>query len=102
MKEISWCTFRWARRCDSSLEFSGCDRYGHDGSGVGRRQYSCAETFGRVSVIAAKMVEILYEAGIPKQALQFVTGLGETAGDALVKHRKRASLRSLVQRTLDC
>jgi len=40
------------------------------------------------SVIAAKMVEILYEAGIPKQALQFVTGLGEVAGDALVKHPK--------------
>src|SRR5229473_6050155 len=39
-------------------------------------------------VIAAKMVEILYEAGIPKQALQFVTGLGEVAGDALVKHPK--------------
>src|SRR5262250_1624564 len=40
------------------------------------------------SVIAAKMVEILYEAGIPKLALQFVTGLGEVAGDALVKHPK--------------
>jgi 1-pyrroline-5-carboxylate dehydrogenase len=40
------------------------------------------------SVIAAKMVEILYEAGIPKQALQFVTGMGETAGGALVKHPK--------------
>jgi len=40
------------------------------------------------SVIAAKMVEILYEAGIPKQALQFVTGRGEVAGDALVKHPK--------------
>src|SRR5258708_17954399 len=39
-------------------------------------------------VIGAKMVEILYEAGIPKQALQFVTGLGEIAGDALVKHPK--------------
>src|SRR5258706_12555904 len=39
-------------------------------------------------VIAAKMVEILYEAGIPKQALQFVTGLGEVVGDALVKHAK--------------
>ncbi len=34
------------------------------------------------------MVEILYEAGVPKQALQFVTGLGEVAGDALVKHPK--------------
>src|SRR6266404_5193495 len=40
------------------------------------------------AVIAAKMVEILYEAGIPKQALQFVTGLGEIVGDALVKHPK--------------
>jgi 1-pyrroline-5-carboxylate dehydrogenase len=39
-------------------------------------------------VIAAQMVDILYEAGVPKQALQFVTGLGEIAGDALVKHPK--------------
>ena len=39
-------------------------------------------------IIAAKMVEILYEAGIPKAALQFVTGEGEVAGDALVKHPK--------------
>jgi 1-pyrroline-5-carboxylate dehydrogenase len=38
--------------------------------------------------VAAKMVEILYEAGVPKEALQFVTGLGEVAGDALVKHPK--------------
>src|SRR5580765_8972816 len=34
------------------------------------------------------MLEMLYEAGIPKQALQFVTGIGEVAGDALVKHPK--------------
>src|SRR5215467_5791672 len=40
------------------------------------------------SVIAAKTVEILYEAGIPKHALHFVTGFGEVAGDALVKHPK--------------
>src|ERR1700756_4361422 len=39
-------------------------------------------------VIAAKMVEILYEAGVPKEALQFFTGEGEVAGDALVKHPK--------------
>src|SRR5882757_10276315 len=39
-------------------------------------------------VIAAKMVEILYEAGIPKQALQFITGAGEIVGDALVKNSK--------------
>ena len=38
--------------------------------------------------IAARMVEILYEAGVPKDVLNFVTGLGEVAGDALVKHPK--------------
>ncbi len=38
--------------------------------------------------IAAKMVEILYEAGVPKEALNFLTGLGEIVGDALVKHPK--------------
>ncbi len=36
--------------------------------------------------IAAKIVEILYEAGIPKEALSFVTGRGSVAGDAIVKH----------------
>ena len=40
------------------------------------------------TVVAAKMVEILYEAGIPKEALQFLTGKGQVAGDALVKHPK--------------
>jgi 1-pyrroline-5-carboxylate dehydrogenase len=40
------------------------------------------------SVVAAKMVEILYEAGIPKDALNFLTGAGEIVGDALVKHPK--------------
>ena len=38
--------------------------------------------------VAAKMVEILYEAGIPKDALNFLTGAGEIVGDALVKHPK--------------
>src|SRR5580693_2715623 len=37
---------------------------------------------------AAKVVEILYEAGIPKEALNFLTGAGEIVGDALVKHPK--------------
>ncbi|HKT46101.1 MAG TPA: L-glutamate gamma-semialdehyde dehydrogenase [Candidatus Acidoferrales bacterium] len=39
-------------------------------------------------IVAAKMVEILYEAGIPKEALNFITGVGEVAGDALVKNPK--------------
>src|SRR6202030_3540943 len=38
--------------------------------------------------VAAKVVEILYEAGIPKEALNFLTGAGEIVGDALVKHPK--------------
>jgi 1-pyrroline-5-carboxylate dehydrogenase len=38
--------------------------------------------------IAAKMVEILYEAGVPKEALSFLTGPGEIVGNALVKHPK--------------
>jgi len=40
------------------------------------------------SVVAAKMVEVLYEAGIPKGALNLVTGAGEIVGDALVKNPK--------------
>src|SRR5215510_2858133 len=36
------------------------------------------------SVIAAKMVAILYEVVIPRQALQCVPGLGEVGGDARV------------------
>src|SRR5713226_3953854 len=37
---------------------------------------------------AAKAVEILYEAGIPKDALSFVTGRGDVAGETLVRHLK--------------
>ncbi len=40
------------------------------------------------TVVASKMVEILYEAGIPKGALNLVTGAGEIVGDALVKNPK--------------
>jgi 1-pyrroline-5-carboxylate dehydrogenase len=38
------------------------------------------------TIVAAKIVEILYEAGVPKEALQFLTGRGQVVGDALVKH----------------
>src|SRR5579863_5031383 len=40
------------------------------------------------TIVASKMVEILYEAGIPKGALNLVTGAGEIVGDALVKNPK--------------
>ncbi len=38
--------------------------------------------------IAAKFVDILFEAGIPKEALNFVTGPGGSIGDALIAHPK--------------
>ena len=38
--------------------------------------------------IAAKFVGILFEAGVPKEALQFVTGSGAAVGDTIVQHPK--------------
>ena len=38
--------------------------------------------------IAAKFVEILYESGVPKEALNFLTGPGGGIGDALINHPK--------------
>lgn len=37
-------------------------------------------------VIAAKMLEILHEAGLPKNVLQFVPGPGSSVGDTMVTH----------------
>jgi 1-pyrroline-5-carboxylate dehydrogenase len=38
--------------------------------------------------IAAKFVDILHEAGVPKEAVQFLTGSGAVIGDVLVQHPK--------------
>ncbi len=38
--------------------------------------------------VAAKFVDILYEAGIPKGALSFVSGAGGAVGDTIVAHPK--------------
>jgi 1-pyrroline-5-carboxylate dehydrogenase len=38
--------------------------------------------------IAAKFIEILFEAGVPKAAVNFITGLGSVIGDVLVQHPK--------------
>src|SRR2546429_8123564 len=52
--------------------------------------------------IAAKFIDILYEAGFPKEAVNFVTGSGGAVGDTLVTHPKtryeigRASCRERV------
>ena len=43
---------------------------------------------GDTPTVAAKLVEIAYEAGIPKEALTFITGPGGIVGDALVRHPK--------------
>jgi 1-pyrroline-5-carboxylate dehydrogenase len=38
--------------------------------------------------IAAKFIDILYEAGIPKEAVNFITGPGGAVGDTLIQHPK--------------
>jgi 1-pyrroline-5-carboxylate dehydrogenase len=38
--------------------------------------------------IAAKFIDILFEAGIPKEAVNFITGPGGSVGDTLVTHPK--------------
>jgi 1-pyrroline-5-carboxylate dehydrogenase len=38
--------------------------------------------------IAAKFIDILFEAGVPKEAVQFITGPGGPIGDTLVQHPK--------------
>jgi len=38
--------------------------------------------------IAAKFIDILFEAGVPKEAVNFITGPGSVIGDALVQHPK--------------
>jgi 1-pyrroline-5-carboxylate dehydrogenase len=38
--------------------------------------------------IAAKFIDILYEAGIPREAVNFITGPGAAVGDTLVQHPK--------------
>jgi 1-pyrroline-5-carboxylate dehydrogenase len=43
---------------------------------------------GDTPTVAAKFVEMAYEAGIPKEALNFLTGPGSVVGDALVRHPK--------------
>ena len=43
---------------------------------------------GDTPTVAAKFVDIAYEAGIPKDALSFLTGPGASVGDVLVKHPK--------------
>jgi 1-pyrroline-5-carboxylate dehydrogenase len=43
---------------------------------------------GDTPTVAAKFVEVAYEAGIPKEALNFLTGSGSTVGDVLVQHPK--------------
>ncbi len=38
--------------------------------------------------IAAKFVDILFAAGVPKEAVQFLTGAGGAVGDTIVQHAK--------------
>ncbi|MGL5005523.1 MAG: L-glutamate gamma-semialdehyde dehydrogenase, partial [Casimicrobium sp.] len=59
-------------------------------------------------VVAREMVALLHVAGVPKDALQLVSGLGHTIGAALVAHEKTAgvvftgstAVAKIIQRTL--
>jgi len=46
----------------------------------------CLKPASTSPVIAAKLVEVLHEAGLPREVLNFVPGPGGTVGDALVCH----------------
>ncbi len=46
----------------------------------------CLKPASTAPLMAAKLVEILHDAGLPKNALNFVPGPGSTAGDAMVCH----------------
>jgi len=46
----------------------------------------CLKPASSAPVVAAKFVEVLHEAGLPKEALNFVPGPGASVGDAMVCH----------------
>ena len=54
------------------------------------------------SVIAAKIVEILIEAGIPKGVLQFVPGKGSVVGAYMVKHPETHVIAFTGSREVGC
>jgi 1-pyrroline-5-carboxylate dehydrogenase len=47
---------------------------------------ACLKPASTAPVVAAKLVEILHEAGLPKYALNYVPGPGSSVGDAMVCH----------------
>ena len=46
----------------------------------------CLKPASTSPVVAAKMVELLHDAGLPKSVLNFVPGPGSSVGDAMVCH----------------
>ncbi len=46
----------------------------------------CVKPASTSPVVAAKMVELLHDAGLPKQVLNFIPGPGSSVGDAMVRH----------------
>ncbi|MFQ5590946.1 MAG: L-glutamate gamma-semialdehyde dehydrogenase [Phycisphaerae bacterium] len=46
----------------------------------------CLKPASTAPVVAAKLVEVLHEAGLPKNVLNFVPGPGAAVGDAMVCH----------------
>ncbi len=54
------------------------------------------------SIVAAKIAEILVEAGIPKGVLQYVPGKGSTVGNYLVKHQDTHVIAFTGSREVGC
>ncbi|MFQ5412947.1 MAG: L-glutamate gamma-semialdehyde dehydrogenase [Phycisphaerae bacterium] len=48
----------------------------------------CLKPASTAPVVAAKLVEILHDAGLPRNVLNFVPGPGGSVGDAMVRHPK--------------
>jgi RHH-type transcriptional regulator, proline utilization regulon repressor / proline dehydrogenase / delta 1-pyrroline-5-carboxylate dehydrogenase len=52
----------------------------------------CAKPAEQTPIVAKEMVALLHSAGVPKDVLQLVFGLGHTVGAALVAHEKTAGV----------
>lgn len=54
------------------------------------------------SIIAAKLMDLFLEAGLPAGALNYLPGAGEIVGDALVRHPKVAMIAFTGSRSVGC
>jgi len=80
---------RWAWGCgEFSVEFSVRDHGGMTVASLVTGNTVVLKPAADSPTIAAKFIDILFEAGIPKEAVNFITGPGSAIGDVLVQHPK--------------